>query len=89
MGDVGNALCPLLDGNMADVRAVYKYGSRIPGEQAQHTAEQGAFSHAVGAENGQKLAFLHPEADVLQDLPFSVGEAQIFYFNRHSAPPFL
>ena len=26
--------------------------------------------------------------DVLQDLPFPVGEAQIFYFNRHSAPPF-
>ena len=41
---------------------------------AQHTAEQGAFPHAVGAQKGEKFPPIHIEAHILQHRMVGIGK---------------
>ena len=88
LGNVSDVLCCFPDGEGAGVHSVHQHCSGVAGEQPQHAAKQSAFSHPIGAQDGQKLSFFHAEADVEQDLPGTVGKIQIPYFNAHNDPPF-
>ena len=57
-------------------------------EQTQYTAEQGAFSHTVGAENGKELPLFHRKADIMEHRVIAIGKREIFDINAHNDPPF-
>ena len=74
LGDIGDAPSPLGLREGAYLLPLHQDPAPVACQCAQHTAEQGAFPHAVGTQKGEKLPPIHIEAHILQHRMVGIGK---------------
>ena len=92
MGEQGIALehdaeIPLVDGNLGEVLAIEEEGTPIGFNKTGDHPQGGCFSAAGGPQKGDEFALLNVQAQVVENLLFSVvGDVDILQLDkRHSS----
>ena len=75
LGNVSNVFGCLADRKCTGIHPIHGYCAGIAGQKTQNAAEQGAFAHAVGAEDGEEFSFAYGKADVMENRSVTVGKA--------------
>ena len=87
-GHEGQLLRPLGTGVTGKASAFQQHRAAHGGQLTRQRAQQGGFACAVGADEGQDLARLHPEANIREQRCLAVADgktlcsAQKMFFHR-------
>ena len=75
-GHEGQLLRPLGTGVIGKASAFQQHRAAHGGQLARQRAQQGGFACAVGADEGQDLARLHPEANIREQRCLAVADGK-------------